>query len=255
MNLNELKLAYFKRRSQIVVFDHDGIVLESCNTLSSISNGINLFEEIPFMQGLQHEIAKLRIGEPVIYNCIHTSVFDYQSFFDFIIRKVEDGDDVKWVWLIYDFHEQYENILELQQQRNVSHLQKTSLQKVNKNLVEEIETLERINEGLKTSGSSNILIKSDNQLINVDMKDVLFFEAFGDYVKIHTSKQVHVNYNRIKNIETKLPEDQFVRVHRSYIVRIDKIENIEQSSLQIGDKIIPIGQSFKSSLLDRLEQL
>ncbi|WP_258098566.1 LytR/AlgR family response regulator transcription factor [Marinoscillum pacificum] len=106
-----------------------------------------------------------------------------------------------------------------------------------------------------SSGSTNIFIKSDSLLVKLDVSSITYIEAYGDYVKIHTDEKTHLVYSKFKTVEDKLPEDGFVRVHRSYIVSIDRIKNIDQSNLQIGDKIIPISNSYRPKLLDRIKML
>jgi DNA-binding LytR/AlgR family response regulator len=101
----------------------------------------------------------------------------------------------------------------------------------------------------------NIFIKVDSLLINFDYSDILWVEAYGDYVKIKTEEKVHTVYSTLKAIEDKLPRNEFVRVHRSYIVRIDKIKNIDLHNLQISNKIIPISNSYKANLMESINRL
>lgn len=101
----------------------------------------------------------------------------------------------------------------------------------------------------------NIFVKVDSLLVNFDVSDIYWLEAFGDYVKIRTSKEVHTVYTTMKVLEEKLPHQEFVRIHRSYIVRIDKIKNISSSNLQVLTRIFPIGNSYKKELMDRIVML
>jgi DNA-binding LytR/AlgR family response regulator len=101
----------------------------------------------------------------------------------------------------------------------------------------------------------NIFVKVDSLLVNFDVNDIYWLEAFGDYVKIRTSKEVHTVYTTMKALLEKLPYQEFVRIHRSYIVRIDKIKNIGTTNLQILNRIFPIGNSYKKELMDRIVML
>ena len=74
-------------------------------------------------------------------------------------------------------------------------------------------------------------------------------------MKIHTDDKTHLVYSKFKTVEDKLPENDFVRVHRSYIVRIDRIKNIDQNNLQLGEKIIPISSSYRPKLLEKIKTL
>jgi DNA-binding LytR/AlgR family response regulator len=103
--------------------------------------------------------------------------------------------------------------------------------------------------------NKNFFIKSDSMLVNFDLKDILWVEANGDYVIINTSTKEHKILAKLKNIEEKLPSNDFVRVHRSFIVRIDKIRNIDNANLLIGNHIIPISNSYRNSLLEKISTI
>ncbi|RED97425.1 LytR/AlgR family response regulator transcription factor [Marinoscillum furvescens] len=103
--------------------------------------------------------------------------------------------------------------------------------------------------------AQNLFVKSDSLLVNLDTSDIHYVEAYGDYIKIHTPEKTHVVYGKLKDTEAKLPDKDFIRVHRSYIVRIDKIKNIDQGNLQIGEKIIPVSSSYRGTLLERIKTL
>jgi DNA-binding LytR/AlgR family response regulator len=101
----------------------------------------------------------------------------------------------------------------------------------------------------------NIFVKVDSLLVNFDVSDIYWLEAFGDYVKIRNGKEVHTVYTTMKALEEKLPSHEFVRIHRSYIVRIDKIKNISATNLQVLNRIFPIGNSYKKELMERIVML
>lgn len=102
---------------------------------------------------------------------------------------------------------------------------------------------------------STVFIKSEGRLVKVRLDEIQWVEAQGDYVMIHTPEDRHMVHSTMKGMANKLPDQDFVRVHRSFIVRIDQIEDIEDASLVIGRKVIPIGASYKSKLLSRLNTL
>lgn len=98
----------------------------------------------------------------------------------------------------------------------------------------------------------SIFVREDSLLISVPVKNILYFEAFGDYVKIGTSEKVHIIHSTLTKIEVRLPKD-FLRVHRSFIVRLDQIKNIDHSNLQVGEKIIPVSQSMRPKLMNKID--
>lgn len=99
-----------------------------------------------------------------------------------------------------------------------------------------------------------IFVKSKSRLIKIKTKDIYYIEALKDYVVINTINTRYTIHSTMKDIENKMPSDDFIRVHRSYIVRLDKIAQIEQPNLIMEDnkKIIPIGGSYKDDLLNRI---
>ncbi|MEQ9306729.1 MAG: LytTR family DNA-binding domain-containing protein, partial [Marinoscillum sp.] len=103
--------------------------------------------------------------------------------------------------------------------------------------------------------NKNLFIKTDSLLISLEINSINYLEAYGDYVKIHTDDKTHVVYSKFKSVEDKLSPNEFIRIHRSYIVRLDKIKNIDQGNLQLGDKILPVSSSYRSGLLERIKTL
>jgi DNA-binding LytR/AlgR family response regulator len=100
----------------------------------------------------------------------------------------------------------------------------------------------------------SLFVKVDSLLQKLNTNEILWVEAFGDYIKIQTEEKVHTVYSTLKKIEEKLPE-KFVRVHRSYIVNISKITNIDPSNLEINKKVIPISGSYREDLLNKIKVL
>jgi DNA-binding LytR/AlgR family response regulator len=102
---------------------------------------------------------------------------------------------------------------------------------------------------------SNLFVKVDSLLLKLKTDDIFWVEASGDYIKIQTKEKVHTVYSTLKKIEEKLDNKVFVRVHRSYLVNITHITNIDPSNLEINKKIIPISGTYKEELLNRISVL
>lgn len=98
-------------------------------------------------------------------------------------------------------------------------------------------------------------VRTDAKIVRIPYDNILFVEALADYVIIQTENKKHIVHFTMKGIAHRLPEDFFVRTHRSYIVNLDKIEALEDNSILIGEKYIPIGASYKEAFLDRLNFL
>jgi len=98
-------------------------------------------------------------------------------------------------------------------------------------------------------------VRTDAKIVRIPYHKILFVEALADYVIIQTDAKKHIVHFTMKGIANRLPEDDFVRTHRSYIVNLDKIEALEDNSILIGEKYIPIGASYKEAFLDLLNFL
>lgn len=109
--------------------------------------------------------------------------------------------------------------------------------------------------GQKVTGSDAVFMKIDFLLTKVQFESILFVEGYGDYIKVHTVDKTHVVYHKLSSIEKKLPKDLFMRVHRSYLVQINKIDNIDQNSLLIGESIVPVSAKYKPELLTKIQLL
>lgn len=103
-----------------------------------------------------------------------------------------------------------------------------------------------------TTLNDQIYVREDSLLISILLKEVMYFEAFGDYVKIATEDKIYTIHSTLSKIHARIPED-FIKVHRSFIVQLKQIKNIDQTNLQIGEKIIPISLSMRPHLMSRIE--
>ncbi len=101
----------------------------------------------------------------------------------------------------------------------------------------------------------DIYIKEKGRLIRIPLRDILYFENVADYVRIKTNNGQHLIYSTLKSIDKKLPPELFVRVHRSYIVNLEKIVDIEENTLVIDRTVIPIGKAHRANLMSRLYTL
>lgn len=97
-----------------------------------------------------------------------------------------------------------------------------------------------------------LFVKSDYQTVKIDLADILYIEGLKDYVKIYTTQEMVMTRLNLKGIAAKLPEDQFLRVHRSFIAAIAKITAFQKSQISIKDKVIPIGETYRVKLLQLL---
>jgi DNA-binding LytR/AlgR family response regulator len=127
------------------------------------------------------------------------------------------------------------------------------LQAVNKFLDETIPVKSRKKEELVYEKSDFIFVRSDRKMIKINFSDVSYIESLGDYLKIHLSNKIIITRETITSIEAKLPKNEFLRIHRSFIVSINKIESFTNEFVEVNNKAIPISRSYKKDVLRRLE--
>jgi len=97
-----------------------------------------------------------------------------------------------------------------------------------------------------------IMIKSDKKIYKIDFADIMYVQSYGDYVKIITRGKTIIASETLKNMEQFL-KDQFIRVHKSYLVAIRAIQFVEGNQVKIYDQLIPIGQKFKEKFLQKFK--
>ncbi|WPR72520.1 LytTR family DNA-binding domain-containing protein [Flavobacterium sp. NG2] len=107
----------------------------------------------------------------------------------------------------------------------------------------------------KEEPTSDFYINVDRRLIKINLEEVTIIEAKGDYIHIKTEAKNYIVHSSLKKIEEKLPVDLFIKVHRSYIINIKKIIDIEDNSILIGKEVVPISRSNRSELLNRIDVL
>jgi DNA-binding LytR/AlgR family response regulator len=102
-----------------------------------------------------------------------------------------------------------------------------------------------------------IFVKSNSRLVKLNTKEIYYIEALKDYVVINTLNTRYTVHSTMKDIERKMPSAEFLRVHRSFIVRIDKIASLELPNiiLENDKKIIPVGGSYKDELISKLNMV
>jgi DNA-binding LytR/AlgR family response regulator len=117
------------------------------------------------------------------------------------------------------------------------------------------EVKESSKEQVQVKEKEFVFIKDNGVLKKVNADDIQYLEAMGDYVKIFTLQKFHIVHATLKSIEEKLSSQKFMRIHRSYIVALNKIDFIEEGVININGAAIPIADAYKTSLNNRLNLL
>ena len=97
-----------------------------------------------------------------------------------------------------------------------------------------------------SSQNSRFFLKGDKKHHHVNTQDILFIEAYGNYSKIYLKDEVILSHEKISNLESLLSQENFLRIHKSFIVAIDKIKLIQGNQVFLQDQKIPIGQTYRS---------
>ncbi|GAC1419082.1 MAG: LytTR family DNA-binding domain-containing protein [Flavisolibacter sp.] len=125
-----------------------------------------------------------------------------------------------------------------------------------KRFIESVEKIQKeepvVAPSLGGKETDHLFIKVDTKLVKLINSDILFVESMGDYVKFVTSTKKYVTLNTLKNLEEKLNKSTFIKVHRSYIVNIAKIDDLQGNVVYIQGNEVPIGKGHREEVMKRL---
>ncbi len=99
-----------------------------------------------------------------------------------------------------------------------------------------------------------IFVKTEYKVKKINVSDILYFEGLGDYVNIQTHEKKILTLEKIKSFVERLPENQFIRVHKSFIIAINKIDYIERNRIVIHEKYIPIGGTYQEAFWNKINK-
>ena len=103
--------------------------------------------------------------------------------------------------------------------------------------------------------ADELFVREDGHLVRIACDDILYFENVGDYIRIKTTNGQHIFHGTLKGVDEKLNDPRFLKVHRTFIVNLSKIKDIEEHNLVIERTVIPISRANKGELLSRLKIL
>lgn len=117
------------------------------------------------------------------------------------------------------------------------------------------ELIESTTEELSVSEEEFIFIRDSNIIRRIKLDDILFVESMRDYVKLHTPQKFYAIHTTLKAVEDRLPASKFLRVHRSYIVAIEKIDTIREGVIIVQEKTVPVADAYRAALNKRMNVL
>jgi DNA-binding LytR/AlgR family response regulator len=109
-----------------------------------------------------------------------------------------------------------------------------------------------INHSIEGTNQAFLYFRADRKMVKVQLADIEYIESLKDYVKIYTTKGPVITKYAISSLETMLPAAAFIRVHRSYLVALDKIDSYTPDEIYIASKVIPIGKMYRLHLIEAL---
>lgn len=127
-------------------------------------------------------------------------------------------------------------------------------------------TFQRFSKGIKkifyndtsetgASDSEFLFLKENKKMVKIAINNILYIESIKDYIKVFTTRKTVITKEQISQFAELLPKDKFLRVHRSYMVSLSKIDAYSASSIEVGDAEIPIGRNYKDECLKILSEL
>jgi len=117
------------------------------------------------------------------------------------------------------------------------------------------EILESNSEEINLKDDEFIFIRDSNVVRRLKLDGILYAEAMGDYVKLHTPEKFYAIHATLRAVEDRLPSSRFLRVHRSYLVAVDKIDTLDGGALIVGGKPLPVADAFRAALNKRMNIL
>jgi DNA-binding LytR/AlgR family response regulator len=117
------------------------------------------------------------------------------------------------------------------------------------------EIVDSSQEEVKWTDDEFIFIRDSTIIRRLKVDDILFAEAMGDYVKVYTPQKFYAIHTTLKTVEERLPASRFLRVHRSFLVALNKIDTIQEGVLIIADKPIPVADAYRKMLNTRMNIL
>lgn len=118
-----------------------------------------------------------------------------------------------------------------------------------------ISIAEVVNENSKKLTSDFFFVRSERKMVKINFDAILYIESLSDYIKIYSVDGTIVTRETITNVEAKLPSQQFLRVHRSFIVSLKSIDSYTNEFVEIAQKAIPMSRKYKEAVLKKLETM
>lgn len=103
-----------------------------------------------------------------------------------------------------------------------------------------------------TKGDSHIFIKVDKKMMKINIDEILFVEGMKEYIKVVTPDKTYITHKSLTSLSEELPADRFLRIHKSYVIALNKVKSIEGNRVQIQSYNIPIGRNYSKEVKNKI---
>ncbi|SMO69175.1 two component transcriptional regulator, LytTR family [Flavobacterium resistens] len=103
-----------------------------------------------------------------------------------------------------------------------------------------------------TKGDSHIFIKVDKKMMKINIEEILFVEGMKEYIKVVTPDKTYITHKSLTSLSEELPIDRFLRIHKSYVIALNKVKSIEGNRIQIQSYTIPIGRNYSKDVKNKI---
>lgn len=103
-----------------------------------------------------------------------------------------------------------------------------------------------------SKGDSHIFIKVDKKMMKINMEEILFVEGMKEYIKVVTPDKTYITHKSLTSLSEELPAERFIRIHKSYVIALDKVKSIEGNRIQIASYTIPIGRNYSKEVKNKI---
>lgn len=121
--------------------------------------------------------------------------------------------------------------------------------------INKITTEYNLKNNIKTEaskGDSHIFIKVDKKMMKINIEEILFVEGMKEYIKVVTPDKTYITHKSLTSLSEELPNDKFLRIHKSYVIALNKVKSIEGNRIQILNHTIPIGRNYSKDVKSKI---
>ncbi|MEM9824406.1 MAG: LytTR family DNA-binding domain-containing protein [Bacteroidota bacterium] len=128
-----------------------------------------------------------------------------------------------------------------------------AINKATKRLQPKKEKAKLTNPKEASQSERSLFIKTAHKIEQLSLEDILYLESMREYIRIHTKEKRYLVHQTMNNMEEKLSDARFIRVHRSYLIAFDRIDSIQGNTLKINGQVIPIGGSYRKAFFEQIK--